>query len=99
LEGVAVPVPGGVGICGVGGLVKSYERRTGVKRNYHTLDNRGKVNERKLAEFLSQNGQHLLPMVELVEQSRLAVDELVDTVGRVTVQTVTSTGCSSVSTA
>lgn len=59
-----------------------------MKRNYHTLDNRGKVNERKLAEFLSQNGQHLLPMVELVEQSRLAVDELVDTVGRVTVQTI-----------
>jgi hypothetical protein len=52
------------------------------------LDNRGKVNARKLAEFLSRNRQHLLPMVELVEQSRLAVDELVDTVGRVTVQTV-----------
>jgi hypothetical protein len=52
------------------------------------LDNRGKVNERKLAEFLSRNGQHLLPMVELVEPSPLAVDELVHTVGRVTVQTI-----------
>ena len=59
-----------------------------MKRDCHTLDNRGKVNERKLAEFLSRNGQHLLPMAELVEPSPLAVDELVDTVGQVTVQTV-----------
>jgi hypothetical protein len=37
-----------------------------VKRNYHTLDNRGKVNERKLAEFLGHNRQQILPMVELI---------------------------------
>jgi transposase-like protein len=59
-----------------------------VKRNYHTLDNRGKANERRLAEFLSQNGQQLLPMVELIEQSHRAVEDLVDVVGRVTIQTV-----------
>ena len=33
-----------------------------MKRNYHTLDNRGKVNERKLALFLRQKSQEILPM-------------------------------------
>lgn len=59
-----------------------------MKRSYHTLANRGKVNERQLAAYLSKNGQQLLPMVELIEQSHLAVEELIDAVGRVTVQTV-----------
>jgi len=53
-----------------------------VKRNYHTLDNQGKANERRLAEFLSRNGQTLLSMVELIAQSRMAIDDLVDSVGR-----------------
>jgi hypothetical protein len=35
-----------------------------------------------------KNGQQLLPMVQLIEQSRLAIDELVDTIGRVTIETV-----------
>ena len=49
-----------------------------MKRNYHTLDNRGKVNERKLAEFLGQNSQQILPMVELITDSRMAIDDLVN---------------------
>jgi len=59
-----------------------------VPRSYHTLNNHGKMNERKLTEFLSKNAQQFLPMVELIEQSRLAVEDLIDTVGRVTIQTV-----------
>lgn len=59
-----------------------------MNRNYHTLDNQGKVNERKLAEFLSKNGQQILPMVELITQSRMAIDDLVDVVGRATIETV-----------
>jgi len=35
----------------------------------------------KWATFLVKNGQALPPMVEWIEQSRLAVDELVDVVG------------------
>jgi len=53
-----------------------------VKRNYQTLDNRGKVNERKLAEFLGQNRQQILPMVELITESRMAIDDLVNAMGR-----------------
>jgi len=63
-----------------------------VKRNYHTLDNQGKVNERQLAEFLTKNGQQILPMVELITQSRMAIDDLVDVVGRATIETVTEIG-------
>jgi putative transposase len=59
-----------------------------VPRSYHTLNKRGKMNERKLVEFLSKHGQQFLPMVELIEQSRLAVEDLIDSVGRVTLQTV-----------
>jgi transposase-like protein len=59
-----------------------------VKRSYHTLNNQGKVNEQGLAEFLSQNGQQLLPMVELIAQSRVAIDDLVDVVGRATIEAV-----------
>jgi putative transposase len=59
-----------------------------VKRNYHTITSTGKVSERKLAEFLSRNGQLLLPMVDLIEQSRMAVEELIDVAGRVTIEAV-----------
>jgi transposase-like protein len=41
-----------------------------------------------LARFLTKNGQALLPMVELIEQSKLAVDELIDVLGRASVEAV-----------
>jgi len=59
-----------------------------VKRNYHTIDKQGKVNARKLGEFLSNNGQQLLPMVDLIEQCQVACDELIDVAGRATIQAV-----------
>lgn len=59
-----------------------------MKRSYHTLSTLGKTNATRLAEFLSCNGQVLLPMVDLIEQSRLAVDELIDVTGRAAIETV-----------
>ena len=59
-----------------------------MKRNYHTIEKQGKVNARKLGEFLSKNGQQLLPMVDLIEQCRMACDELIDVAGRATIQAV-----------
>jgi putative transposase len=59
-----------------------------VNRNYHTIDKQGKVGERQLAEFLVRNGQALLPMLELIEQSRLAIDELIDVMGRASIEAV-----------
>ncbi len=59
-----------------------------MKRNYHTIASSGKANERQLTEFLSRNGQCLLPMLDLIEQSRMAVEELIDVAGRVTIEAV-----------
>lgn len=61
-----------------------------MNRNYHTIDRQGKVGERKPAEFLVCNGQALLPMLELIEQSRLAIDELIDVMGRASLEAVVS---------
>ena len=59
-----------------------------MKRNYHTVEKQGRVGERKLAEFLVRNGQALLPMMELIEQSRMAIDELIDVMGRASVEAI-----------
>ena len=59
-----------------------------MKRSYHTIDKQGKANEKKLAEFLSKGGQLLLPMVDLIEQCRMACDELIDVAGRAAIQAV-----------
>ncbi len=41
-----------------------------------------------LAEYLTENGQILLPMVELIEGSRMAIDELIDVLGRASIEAV-----------
>jgi hypothetical protein len=46
------------------------------------------VGERKLAEVLVRNGRALLPMMALIEQSRTAIDELIDVLGRASVAAV-----------
>jgi len=56
-----------------------------VKTSYQIAD---KKDTQKLAEFLSQEGQLLLPMLELIEQADLAIDELIDVMGRATVEAV-----------
>ncbi len=56
-----------------------------MERPYHTIH---KKDTQAWAHFLTQNGQALLPMVELIEQSRLAVDELIDVLGRASVEAV-----------
>lgn len=57
-------------------------------RNYHSLNSQTRVSEEKLTAFLKKNGQQLLPMVDLITQSRMAIDELIDAVGRATVETI-----------
>ena len=56
-----------------------------MKKPYHTIH---KKDTQAWAHFLTQNGQALLPMVELIEQSKLAVDELIDVLGRASVEAV-----------
>lgn len=52
---------------------------------YHVVE---KNDTQGWANFLMKNGQALLPMVEMIEQSKQAVDELVDRVGRAAIETV-----------
>ena len=59
-----------------------------MKKSYHTISNKGASNAGRLAEFFSRHGQGLLPMVDVIEQSRMAVDELIDMTGRATIEAV-----------
>lgn len=44
---------------------------------------RVKANEdRRVVEFFVKHGQFLLPMIDLIEQSSTAIDEMIDVVGR-----------------
>lgn len=47
-----------------------------------------RTDSRQLAEFLAKEGQFLLPIVELVEQAQMAVDEVIDVAGRATIEAV-----------
>lgn len=46
------------------------------------------LDKRRLSEFLMREGQFLLPMVKLIEQSEKAVDELIDVTGRAAIEAV-----------
>jgi transposase-like protein len=59
-----------------------------VKKSYHRIGKQGKVNEQKLAGFLARSGQFLLHMVDLIEQCRMACDELIDVTGRAAIEAV-----------
>ena len=56
-----------------------------MEKPYHIVQ---KENTEDLGRFLAKNGQALLPMVELIEQSKLAVDELIDVLGRAQIEAV-----------
>jgi putative transposase len=56
-----------------------------MKSAYQISDRR---DSRALAEFLAKEGQLLLPMLGLIEHAELAVDELIDVMGRATVEAV-----------
>ena len=61
-----------------------------MKKPYHILESGSSepVNEQELTRLLSRNAQLMLPLVELVEQCRGAVDEVIDVAGRATIQAV-----------
>ena len=56
----------------------------------HILDSAKQqpVSPNDLTRLLSQNSQLMLPLVELVEQCRGAVDEVIDVTGRAAIQAV-----------
>ena len=56
-----------------------------MRRNYQVAERK---DSQALAEFLAQEGQFLLPMVQLIEGAEVAVDELIDVMGRATIEAV-----------
>ncbi len=48
----------------------------------------GKTDTRKIAEFLSQEGQLLLPFLELICNAEQAVDEVIKVTGRAAVEAI-----------
>ena len=56
-----------------------------MEKPYHIEE---KKDTQGWVKALVKNGQALLPMVELIEQSKLAVDELIDVLGRAQIEAV-----------
>lgn len=56
-----------------------------MKGTYEVMDG---TDRRAIAEFLKSEGQFLLPMVELVDRAELAIDEVIEVIGRATIEAV-----------
>ena len=56
-----------------------------MKSEYHII---GKGDSHALAKHLAREAGLIEPMVDLIEKSRMAVDELFDYLGRMTLETV-----------
>jgi hypothetical protein len=61
-----------------------------VKKPYHIVSREAKTASAEVEEFTRANGQVLLPLVELITQARIAVDEVIDSIGRQTIETILS---------
>ena len=59
-----------------------------MRGTYQIAEGRSNTSSRELARFLAKEGQMLLPMVELIEQAECAVDDLVDVMGRATIEAI-----------
>jgi len=56
-----------------------------VSKEYHILSKKASTD---LAKTAAANSQIMLPMVGLIEDSQMAVDELIETLGRATIEAV-----------
>jgi len=59
-----------------------------MRQSYKIVSGKSSVGHRQMAEFLAKEGQLLLPMVDLIEQAECAVDEVIDVMGRATIEAV-----------
>jgi putative transposase len=59
-----------------------------VKKTYHIVSRDAQSAAATLEQFTQANGQFLLPLVELITEARVAVDEVISTVGRQTIETL-----------
>lgn len=59
-----------------------------MAERYQIVSADANLNSKELARFLVKEGQLLLPMLELIEQAECAIDELIDVMGRATIEAV-----------
>jgi putative transposase len=59
-----------------------------VKKTYHIVNREEKSAAASIEQFAQSNGQLLLPLIELITQARIAVDEVISSVGRKTIETI-----------
>ena len=59
-----------------------------MRQSYKIVSGKSSVGHRQMAEFLAKEGQLLLPMVDLIEQAECAIDEVIDVMGRSTIEAV-----------
>ena len=59
-----------------------------MKKTYHIVSRDAQSAAATLEQFTQANGQFLLPLVELITEARVAVDEVISTVGRQTIETL-----------
>ena len=62
-----------------------------MTQRYHVVskhDIPGTLDSAALAAFLAKDGQLLLPVLDLIENAQCAVDDLIDVMGRATIEAV-----------
>ena len=59
-----------------------------MKKPYHIVNREEKGASAAIEQFAKSNGQLLLPLVELITQARIAVDEVIGSIGRKTIETI-----------
>lgn len=59
-----------------------------MKKPYHIVSREAETASATLEEFAKANGQILLPLVELITEARIAVDEVINNIGRQTIETI-----------
>ena len=57
-----------------------------MKKPYRILPRASTPSSRELAAWLAKDGQLLIPLVELIEKGERAIDEVIDVMGRATVE-------------
>lgn len=62
-----------------------------MTRRYQILslaDSSSTLDSQQLAPMLAKDGQLLLPMLDLIETAQAAIDDLIDVMGRATIEAV-----------
>ena len=59
-----------------------------MRKTYHIVNRDEKTAAASLEQFAKSNGQLLLPLIELITNARIAVDEVISSIGRKTIETI-----------